>query len=41
MISVVTVIGAMPMFESVFDFVTPMQLLEMTNPNQPILKRLL
>ena len=40
-ISVVAVIGALPMFESVFDFVTPMQLLEMTNPNQPILKRLL
>lgn len=41
MISVVAVIGALPMFESIFDFVTPMQLLEMTNPNQPILKRLL
>lgn len=40
-ISVVAVIGALPMFESLFDFVTPMQLLEMTNPNQPILKRLL
>lgn len=41
MISVVAVIGALPMVESLFDFVTPMQLLEMTNPNQPILKRLL
>lgn len=41
MISVVAVIGALPMFEAIFDFVTPMQLLEMTNPNQPILKRLL
>ena len=40
-ISVVTVIGALPMFESLFDFVTPMQLLEMTNPSQPLLKRLL
>ena len=40
-ISVVAVIGALPMFEALFDFVTPMQLLEMTNPNQPILKRLL
>ena len=40
-ISVVAVIGSLPMFESLFDFVTPMQLLEMTNPNQPILKRLL
>lgn len=41
MISVVAVIGALPMFEAIFNFVTPMQLLEMTNPNQPILKRLL
>ena len=41
MICVVAVIGTLPMFESLFDFVTPMQLLEMTNPNQPILKRLL
>ena len=40
-ISVVAVIGALPMFESLFDFVTPMQLLEMTNPSQPLLKRLL
>lgn len=41
MISVVAVIGGLPMFEAIFDFITPMQLLEMTNPNQPILKRLL
>lgn len=41
MISVVVVIGGLPMFEAFFDFVTPMQLLEMTNPNQPVLKRLL
>lgn len=40
-ISVVAVIGALPVFEALFEFVTPMQLLEMTNPNQPILKRLL
>lgn len=40
-ISVVSVIGALPMFESLFGFVTPMQLLEMTNPTQPLLKRLL
>lgn len=41
MISVVTVVGVLPVFESMFGFVTPMQLLELTNPNQPILKRLL
>ncbi len=40
-ISVVTVVGALPALESLFGFITPMQLLEMTNPNQPILKRLL
>lgn len=40
-IAVVTVVGALPAFESLFGFTTPMQLLEMTNPNQPILKRLL
>lgn len=41
LLSVVAVIGALPMFESFFEFVTPMQLLEMTKPDQPILKRLL
>lgn len=41
LISFVAVMGAIPMFESYFEFATPMQLLEMTNPNQPILKRLL
>jgi len=41
MISVIVVTGALPLLESAFGFVTPMQLLELTNPNQPILKRLL
>jgi putative nucleotidyltransferase with HDIG domain len=41
MISVIVVVGTLPLLESAFDFVTPMQLLELTNPNQPILKRLL
>lgn len=40
-ISVVVVVGMMPLFESAFGFVTPLQLLELTNPNQPVLKRLL
>ena len=40
-ICVVAVVGALPGFESLFGFVTPMQLLELTNPNQPVLKRLL
>ncbi|WP_069997999.1 HD family phosphohydrolase [Cellulosilyticum sp. I15G10I2] len=40
-ISVVVVVGTLPLLESAFGFVTPLQLLELTNPNQPVLKRLL
>lgn len=40
-ISVILVVGSLPLLESAFGYVTPMQLLELTNPNQPILKRLL
>nr|WP_302597551.1 HDIG domain-containing metalloprotein [uncultured Cellulosilyticum sp.] len=40
-IAVVLVVGILPFLESAFDFMTPMQLLELTNPNQPVLKRLL
>lgn len=40
-ISVIVVVGTLPLFESLFGFVTPLQLLELTNPNQPLLKRLL
>jgi putative nucleotidyltransferase with HDIG domain len=40
-LAVVLVVGILPLLESAFGFVTPMQLLELTNPNQPILKRLL
>jgi len=38
--SIVTV-GSLPLWESVFSVVTPLKLLELSNPNQPILKRLL
>lgn len=41
MVIVIAVVGALPVLESAFGFVTPMQLLELTNPNQPVLKRLL
>lgn len=41
LISVIVVVGTLPLFESAFGFVTPLQLLELTNPNQPVLKRLL
>ncbi|MGI5877419.1 MAG: HD family phosphohydrolase [Christensenellales bacterium] len=34
-------IGTMPLWESAFGLVTPMKLLELANPNQPLLKRLL
>ncbi len=40
-ISVVVVVGTLPLLEFAFGFVTPLQLLELTNPNQPVLKRLL
>lgn len=38
---VVLVVGSLPLWEAAFGFITPIQLLELTNPNQPILKRLL
>lgn len=41
MVSMVLTIGLLPLFESVFDIVTPLKLLEITNPNHPLLKRLL
>ena len=41
LISVILVIGLMPLFESVFNIITPFKLLELSNPNQPLLKKLL
>ncbi len=38
--SVIT-IGLLPFFESVFDIITPIKLLELSNPNQPLIRRLL
>ena len=34
-------IGTLPLWEAAFGLVTPMKLLEIANPNQPLLKRLL
>ncbi len=34
-------IGTLPFLESIFDIVTTVKLLELSNPNQPLLKRLL
>lgn len=38
--SIVTV-GSLPLWESVFKIVTPLKLLELSNPNRPLLKKLL
>lgn len=40
-LSAVLTIGTLPFFESTFDVITPIRLLELSNPNQPILRRLL
>jgi putative nucleotidyltransferase with HDIG domain len=40
-LSAVLTIGLLPFFETVFDIITPLKLLELSNPNQPILRRLL
>jgi len=40
-ISSVLAIGFLPFFESTFDIITTVKLLELTNPNNPLLKRLL
>jgi putative nucleotidyltransferase with HDIG domain len=41
LISGVLTIGLLPFFESIFDIVTTVKLLELSNPNHPLLKRLL
>ena len=41
LISMVLTIGLLPFLESVFNIVTPLKLLEISNPNHPLLKRLL
>jgi cyclic-di-AMP phosphodiesterase PgpH len=40
-LSGVLTIGFLPFFESIFDIVTTIKLLELSNPNQPLLKKLL
>ena len=41
MLSTIFTIGTLPFFESIFNIVTPLKLLELANPNQPLIKRLL
>lgn len=37
----VIALGTLPLWENIFSIITPLKLLELTNPNQPLLKRLL
>jgi len=41
MLAAILAIGTLPVIESVFDIITPVKLLELSNPNQPLLKKLL
>jgi len=40
-LSAILTIGTLPFFETTFDIITPIKLLELSNPNQPLLRRLL
>ena len=41
MLSTILTIGMLPFFESTFNIITPLKLLELANPNQPLMKKLL
>ncbi|MCF6461790.1 HD family phosphohydrolase [Clostridium sp. Cult1] len=41
MFCAVLTIGTLPIWENIFEVLTPLKLLELSNPNQPLLKRLL
>ncbi|MGV2643922.1 HDIG domain-containing protein, partial [Clostridium perfringens] len=41
LISGILAVGLLPFFESIFDVVTNIKLLELSNPNQPLMKKLL
>ncbi len=41
MLSTIFTIGTLPFFESTFRIITPLKLLELSNPNQPLIKKLL
>ena len=40
-LSMVLAIGSLPLWERFFSILTPIRLLELSNPNQPLLKRLM
>jgi putative nucleotidyltransferase with HDIG domain len=41
MVTAMIVTGALPLFETLFGILTPLKLLELSNPNHPLLKKLL
>ena len=41
MLSTIFTIGTLPFFESAFNIITPLKLLELSNPNQQLIKKLL
>jgi len=41
LLSAILTIGSLPFLENLFGIVTPLKLLELSNPNQPLLRRLL
>lgn len=40
-LSAILTIGTLPFFETTFNVITPLKLLELVNPNQPLMKKLL
>lgn len=40
-LSVIITMGSLPFWETVFDAITPIKLLDLTNPDQPLLRKLL
>ncbi|NMA33409.1 MAG: HDIG domain-containing protein [Clostridiaceae bacterium] len=41
LLSTIFTIGVLPIFESLFNIITPLKLLELANPNQPLMKKML
>lgn len=41
LLAAIACLGTMPLFETVFHLITPMKYMELSNPNQPLLKQLL
>lgn len=41
LLTVIISLGTMPLWEAVFSVVTPVKLLDLTNPNKPVLRRLI